>query len=110
MYYFITEEGNYYQATEDVPMNETDVPVSERPTPAYDWNYESSSWIFDSTAAIELIREERDQKLKDTDKYMLIDFPITEPKRDEWKVYRQSLRDLPATVDPEHPVWPVPPS
>ncbi len=28
-----------------------------------------------------------------------------------WAVYRQALRDLPAnTVDPRHPVWPVPPS
>lgn len=34
------------------------------------------------------------------------------PKEDleEWKVYRQALRDLPtATEDPSNPVWPVPP-
>ena len=34
------------------------------------------------------------------------------PKEDleEWKVYRQALRDIPtATEDPSNPVWPVPP-
>jgi len=27
----------------------------------------------------------------------------------EWKSYRQTLRDLPATVDPFNPLWPQPP-
>ena len=30
---------------------------------------------------------------------------------DEWKTYRQSLRDLPAnTSDPANPTWPTKPS
>ena len=30
---------------------------------------------------------------------MISDYPITEEKREEWKVYRQSLRELPSTID-----------
>jgi hypothetical protein len=38
------------------------------------------------------------------------DSPLPQDKIDEWKVYRQALRDLPSiTEDPEKPVWPTPP-
>ena len=38
------------------------------------------------------------------------DSPLTQEKIDEWKVYRQALRDLPNnTEDPVNPVWPTPP-
>ena len=110
MYYFITKEGNYYQATENIPMNQTDISISERPSSSHVWNFESSSWVFNNDMALQLIREQRDQLLKDTDKYMLVDFPMTETKRDEWKVYRQTLRDFPTTADLENLVWTTPPS
>ena len=41
-------------------------------------------------------RAERDQKLVETDKYMIVDFPISDECREEMKAYRQALRDLPA--------------
>lgn len=40
-------------------------------------------------------RAERDISLAQTDKYMLSDFPITDEKREQYKAYRQYLRDLP---------------
>lgn len=40
-------------------------------------------------------RAERDNLLAQTDKYMLSDFPITDEKREQYKAYRQYLRDLP---------------
>lgn len=40
-------------------------------------------------------RAERDNLLAQTDKYMLPDFPITDEKREQYKAYRQHLRDLP---------------
>lgn len=40
-------------------------------------------------------RAERDSLLVETDKYMLSDFPITDEKREQYKAYRQYLRDLP---------------
>ena len=39
------------------------------------------------------VREVRNQYLADTDLYMIADFPITEEERDEYKAYRQYLRD-----------------
>ena len=43
-----------------------------------------------------LKRAERDRKLAETDKYMIVDFPITEECKEEMIIYRQELRDLPA--------------
>lgn len=44
-------------------------------------------------------RAERDSLLVETDKYMLSDFPITDEKREQYKAYRQYLRDVPAQPD-----------
>jgi len=41
----------------------------------------------------------RNGLLIESDKIMISDYPITEEKREEWKVYRQSLRELPSTID-----------
>jgi hypothetical protein len=59
----------------------------------------------------------RDQKLLDSDWTQLNDSPLTEEKKEEWRVYRQELRDLPDIIedpkplvdDPNHPSWPIPP-
>jgi len=48
---------------------------------------------------IDIFKSQRDELLISTDRYMVIDYPITEEKRQEWKVYRQLLRDLPANTD-----------
>ena len=59
------------------------------------------------------LREERDQKLIDSDWTQAPDYPVplTDAKKAEWTTYRQSLRNLPATVDislwPD--VWPTEP-
>lgn len=39
------------------------------------------------------VREVRNQYLADTDLYMIADFPITEELRNQYKAYRQYLRD-----------------
>ena len=44
-------------------------------------------------------RAERDNLLAQTDKYMLSDFPITDEEREQYKAYRQYLRDVPAQPD-----------
>jgi len=70
---------------------------------------------------ISILRRDRDEKLQESDKYMLHDYPITEEKREEWKVYRQALRDITDTqslddieVDNTFKIhgcnWPTPPS
>ena len=44
-------------------------------------------------------RTERDSLLASTDKYMLLDFPITDEERAQYKAYRQYLRDLPEQAE-----------
>ena len=45
------------------------------------------------------VRAVRNQYLADTDKYMIVDFPISDEEREEYKSYRQYLRDY--TSQPE---------
>jgi hypothetical protein len=59
------------------------------------------------------IRSTRDALLKSSDWIWSIgDLPPTIlARREEWAVYRQALRDLPAnTTDPTNVTWPTPPS
>jgi len=53
------------------------------------------------------LREKRDKLLAETDWMGNSDVAMS----DEWKTYRQNLRDLPTTTsDPSNPTWPVKPS
>lgn len=49
---------------------------------------------FDNNFVSDYIRERRNLMLLESDKFMIPDFPITDEKREEWKVYRQRLRDI----------------
>jgi hypothetical protein len=63
------------------------------------------------------LRYLRDQRLFDTDWTQVSDAPLTESQKNDWRTYRQQLRDLPGNItepkplvlDPEHESWPVPP-
>ena len=71
-------------------------------------------------APMKILREERDKKLLETDKYTSIpDWPhSSEEVKQAWITYRQELRDLPATATPQldengnliNVTWPSPPS
>ena len=52
------------------------------------------------------VRSKRNELLLKSDWTMLIDIPITREKREEWAVYRQQLRDLPASATPDNIIWP----
>jgi len=53
------------------------------------------------------LRTEREKRLAETDWKALSDGTLS----DEWKTYRQALRDLPAnTADPAKPTWPTKPT
>lgn len=55
---------------------------------------------------LELLREERNRRLAETDYLALSDVTLSS----EMTTYRQALRDLPAnTTDPANPVWPTKP-
>lgn len=56
------------------------------------------------------IRQERDKKLLECDWTQSSDSPLTEQKRNEWKTYRQELRDIINNINSISEVsWPVKP-
>jgi hypothetical protein len=60
------------------------------------------------------LRIKRDFLLKDSDKYMLTDYPSKNITKEDWieRVlnYRQKLRDFPPTCDVHNPTFPTPPT
>lgn len=55
-------------------------------------------------------RGQRDLLLAASDWTQMPDSPLSDSKKQEWAIYRQSLRDLPAnTLDPSNPSWPSQP-
>jgi hypothetical protein len=56
------------------------------------------------------IRSRRNIELMESDWTQVIDSPFTPEKKEEWKVYRQALRDITLHQDPFNIVWPVKPS
>ena len=56
------------------------------------------------------LRVTRNKALIETDAWMASDRGLTQEQTDELLAYRQALRDLPATVDPEAIVWPSMPA
>lgn len=57
------------------------------------------------------VRFTRDNLLSDSDIYMISDYPISETVREQWRQYRQQLRDIPQQSGfPNSVIWPVKPS
>jgi hypothetical protein len=58
----------------------------------------------------DLVRESRNLLLSECDWTVLPDSPLTESKKQEWIVYRQTLRDITETFsNTEDIVWPSKP-
>lgn len=75
----------------------------------------ADSYIVDSplqTQAMDNVREYRDQLLQESDYTQLPDVPLTTAQVQQWRVYRQALRDYPKQVnvtDWSAPPWPFAP-
>ena len=55
-----------------------------------------------NTEPMRLLREERNKKLLETDKYAIIDWPhANDTVKQSWLIYRQALRDLPSISSPQ---------
>jgi len=65
---------------------------------------------------LRLLRIQRNQLIQQTDWRATVDYP--NPDKQAWLDYRQALRDLPATADPQldengqltNVIWPTPPA
>ena len=56
------------------------------------------------------VRNIRNRKLIDTDWTRMDDVTITNSKKEEYKTYRQALRDITTQSDPDNITWPTEPS
>ena len=54
----------------------------------------------------EIVREQRNARLSETDWRASTDRTLS----DEWRDYRQALRDVPTQSDPDNITWPTEPS
>lgn len=57
-----------------------------------------------------LVRQKRDKLLQDSDWTQLPDVVMDAGLQQQWKTYRQQLRDITAQPDPFNIVWPTPPA
>lgn len=55
------------------------------------------------------IRSQRNIFLNESDWTQISDSPLSVEKKEEWKVYRQELRDITNQSDPHNIVWPIKP-
>ena len=63
------------------------------------------------TDYIGALRQMRNVLLRESDWTQFTDSPLSESKKNEWKIYRQTLRDLLNTEsDPENATFPTLPS
>ena len=54
----------------------------------------------------ENIRNQRNLLLLESDWTQLADVSLSDEKKEEWKLYRQSLRDITNFDSPDHVIWP----
>ena len=74
-------------------------------------NYDTFADRFIASSAMQNLREDRNAMLSESDWTQVGDSPLSDTKKQEWRTYRQTLRDLPAnTPDPLNPSWPAMPA
>lgn len=86
--------------------------VADTPPPTDEpgkWVYDGGEWLELTTEKkAELIRQQRNAMLSATDYRMLPDYPMSELCRENLKLYRQLLRDIPEQPGfPNSVVWPI---
>ena len=75
----------------------------------------AGSYVIDSPLtdeAMGMVRDYRDQLLQESDYTQLPDVPLTPAQVEQWRVYRQALRDYPQQINVSEwtaPPWPVAP-
>lgn len=84
-----------------------------KPTTYHKWDTTNERWITDTVALWEQIRFERDQRLAASDWTQMPDVSFEEIIQDEWRIYRQSLREIPQTFSDAETLgnitWPTKP-
>ena len=91
-------DGSYYEITDDEVLEiQTTRPLTD----------EEQQTIIDSQWTN--IRSRRNIELNESDWTQISDSPLTAEKKEEWQIYRQSLRDITTQLNPSSIEWPTPP-
>lgn len=85
-YVFITTHVEHLELMPECQAQHTDAEIQA----AFD--------VARHTHALDLVREDRNKKLDDTDYLMQPDYPLTDEEKAAWQTYRQALRDLPSNL------------
>lgn len=106
---YADSEGNYGEgdpltgAERLLWEDEGDAPVQA--------DLEAEKPVIKNILGFQQLRYQRDKKLAETDWVVTKANETGVAESDEWKTYRQALRDLPSnTTDPFNPTWPTKPS
>lgn len=100
---------NHVELPNDFDLRTVDIHLNDDGIPVFTSNVTKQEMLF--AHEIGYLRSKRNKLLQETDWTINNDSPLSQEKIEEWKVYRQALRDLPAnTTDPENPVWPQAPT
>jgi len=103
-----TQEEVYIERIGEISENLT----QQKPMDYCYWDYSQEKFIEKSPEQIRedklnlTIIPERNRLLAETDWTQLNDCQLSNTDKEKYKVYRQVLRDLPETINPENPVWP----
>jgi hypothetical protein len=67
-----------------------------KPRQPGNWIVVDGNWVDQTTEdqKIEAVREQRNQALASSDWTQLADVPLSESKKEEWRLWRQQVRDL----------------
>jgi hypothetical protein len=81
---------------------------SVKPDECHEWI--NGAWVNNEELALQAIRSVRAQKLKASDWTQLPDSPLTPTEVEQWRLYRQELRDVPQNLPPQAKItdaaWP----
>lgn len=100
------EDGTIYAPT--YPDNAIEVP--EPPAHATSM-WDGQKWVEDQSVLMSIIRDKRDDLLRQSDYTQLSDSPLSADKKSEWANYRQALREVPQNFGhPDDVIWPEKPA
>ena len=86
------------------------IAMPAKPSNKHVFDYDSKEWVEikpqTTEDVLQKIREQRNMLLLQSDWTQLPDSPLSDSKKQEWRDYRQALRDFPESGSNE---WPEPP-
>lgn len=100
----------------DVPLDSLNYVLAEEglvrsePPSVFHKKAPGGVWVLDENLAWSAARVERDRRLAASDFIIIVSQERGVPVPDEWRVYRQALRDITQQPDPLNITWPTSPA